>query len=147
MENLSKLSANFRGSKIPIWINIVQILLTLILLTASYWFYFDHSTVLETGITITGVPDLNLIYEFAARTFTMVVISIFVILSQNPRYFLLLFLMNILRETQEGFIDPLFPVANAPISPIGDFIVHIIIVAIEIFAFITLYRINKKLDN
>ena len=131
-------------TKIPLWINIVQVLLNLILLQQAYQFYFDHSAVLKSGITIDGVPDMNLIYEYAGRTFTMAAISIVILLSQNPRYFLLLFLINILRETQETFIDPLFPLTNAPIAPIGDFIIHIIIVGIEILAGITLYRITKK---
>ena len=55
--------------------------------------------------------------------------------------------MNIFREGQEAIIDPLFPLANAPMPPMGDLILHIVIVAIEIWAFITVYRIVKQMDK
>lgn len=52
--------------------------------------------------------------------------------------------MSILRESQETFIDPLLPYANAPGSPLVDFSMHIVIVALEITAFVVLYKIAKK---
>ena len=55
--------------------------------------------------------------------------------------------MNILREGFETIIDPLFPLANAPMSPTGDFIAHLIIVGIEVWAFIKVYNITKEMDE
>ena len=47
----------------------------------------------------------------------------------------------------ETIIDPLFPLANAPMSPTGDFIAHLIIVGIEVWAFIKVYNITKEMDE
>lgn len=136
----------FKNSKIPVWVNILQLLLTVIMLQQAYMFTFDHPAVLASGIQIDGVANLNLLYEFASRTFVMAVISLFVLVSQNPRYFLIVLLMNILREGLETIIDPMFPLANAPMSPSGDFIAHLIIVGIEIWAFIKVYKITREMD-
>ena len=72
-----------KTSAIPMWINILQILLTLILVQQTYQFYFNLDAVLASGIEITGVPDKNLVYEFAGRTGTMAIISILIMLSQD----------------------------------------------------------------
>ena len=53
-------------AKIPTWVNILQVILTLIMLQQVYMFYLDHQAVAASGITVEGVPDLNLLYEFAA---------------------------------------------------------------------------------
>ena len=118
-------------------------LLIRILLQQTYLLYFDHKAVLSSGIKIDGVPDLNLIYEFAGRTATMAIVSIFIMYSQNVKLFIVMFLMNLLREIQETIIDPLFPLTNAPLSPTGDLVAHIVIVGIELIAFIKLYKMSK----
>ena len=85
---------------------------------ANSYFIFDHEAVLSSEIKIDGVPDFNLIYEFAGRTATMAIVSIFIMYSQNVKLFIVMFLMNLLREIQETIIDPLFPLTNAP--PFSD---------------------------
>ena len=136
-----------KRSTIPMWINILQILLTLILLQQTYQFYFNLDAVLASGIEITGVPDKNLVYEFAGRTGTMAIISILIMLSQDVKLFIIMFIMNVLREGQETIIDPLYPLINAPVSPITDLILHLVIVSIEIIALLKLfgiYKMNKR---
>ena len=136
-----------KTSAIPMWINILQILLTLILVQQTYQFYFNLDAVLASGIEITGVPDKNLVYEFAGRTGTMAIISILIMLSQDVKLFIIMFLMNVLREGQETIIDPLYPLINAPVSPITDLILHLVIVSIEIIALLKLfgiYKMNKR---
>lgn len=135
------------NTKIPIWINVLQVLLTLVMLQQTYMFYLNHQAVADSGILIEGVPNLNLLYEFAGRTATMALVSIFVLISQNPRYFVVVLLMNLLREGQETIINPLFPLANAPMAPSGDFALHVLIVAIELWAFIAMLRIVRQLDE
>ena len=98
----------------------------------------------DSGVLVQGVPMLNLVYEMGARTFVMVLVSIYVLINQNPLQYLVVLFMNIVREGQEMFIDPLFPILNAPVSPMVDFIIHVVIVAIEIWAFITVLKISKK---
>ncbi|NIJ45600.1 hypothetical protein FHR24_002068 [Wenyingzhuangia heitensis] len=130
-------------NKIPLWINILQGVLILIMLSQVYQFYFDHNAVTASGININGVADYNLIYEFAARTATMAIVSIFIMFSQDVKLFVAMFLMNVLREGQETIIDPLFPLLNAPASPTMDLVIHIIIVGVELIAFVKLYKISK----
>lgn len=131
-------------SKIPLWVNIMQALLILIMLSQVYIYFFNHQMMAATGVSVEGAPMLNLIYEIGARTFVMVIASIYVMITQNPIQYLVVLLMNVVRETQEMIIDPLFPVLNAPASPIVDFGIHVVIVAIEVWAFITVTRIVKN---
>jgi len=79
-----------------------------------------------------------------ARTLVMALASIYVLITQNPKQYLVVLLMNILREGQETIIDPLYPILNAPASPTADFWIHVVIVAIEILAFVVVYRIAKR---
>lgn len=134
----------FKNSRIPVWVNIVQIVLTLIMLVQVYWNYFGHDILLEQGVTLAGVPDLNMAYTLGGRTATMAAAAIFVLITQNPKQFLVVLFMNIVREGQEMIIDPLFPVANADAAPAVDFGIHVVIVAIEILAFVTVLRIVRR---
>ncbi len=131
-------------SKIPLWVNIMQAILILIMLAQVYMYFFNHEMMADTGVQVEGAPMLNLVYEMGARTLVMVIASIYVMLTQNPKQFIVVLLMNIVREGQEMIIDPLFPVLNAPASPAVDFWIHVGIVAIEIGAFIVVFKISKN---
>ena len=109
-----------------------------------YMYFFDHDLLAATGVTVNGTPDLNLVYEMGGRTLTMAAASIFVMITQNARQFLVVLFMNILREGTETIIDPLFPIANAPASPDMDFGMHVVVVAIEILACIVVWKRLKK---
>lgn len=135
---------NFKNTKIPIWVNIVQIILVMIMLGQVYMYFFNHQMMADTGVSVDSVPMLNLVYEMGARTLVMALASIYVLITQNAKQYLVVLLMNILREGQETIIDPLYPVLNAPASPAADFWIHIVIVAIEILAFIVVYRIARQ---
>lgn len=131
-------------AKIPMWVNIVQVILTLIMLGQVYMYFFNHQMMADTGVLVEGVPMLNLVYEMGARTLVMVIASIYVLITQNPKQFLVVLLMNIVREGLETIIDPLYPILNAPASPTVDFGIHVVIVIIEIWAFVTVFRLTKK---
>ncbi len=45
------------------------------------------------------------------------------------------------------FVDPLWPVADAPFSPTVDFLIHVVIVAIEVTPFVTVLKITRQADN
>mgnify|MGYP000860102890 FL=1 len=134
----------FKNSDIPIWVNVLQVLLTLIMLGQVYMYFFDHDLLSATGVVIYGTPDLNLVYEMGGRTLTMAAASIFVLIMQDTRQFLVVLFMNILREGVETIIDPLFPIANAPAGPAMDFRMHVVIVAIEVLAFVVIWKRVKK---
>ncbi len=129
---------------VPFWVIILQVILTLIMLGQVYMYFFNHHLITESGIEINGVPTLNLIYEMGARTFVMVIASIYVLVTQNPKQFLVVLIMNIAREAQEMIIDPLFPILNAPVSPLTDFLIHLVIVIIEIWALVVVYKSQNK---
>lgn len=133
----------FKNSQIPLWVNIFLMVLILFMAMQVYWFYFNHQFLLDAGITIEGVPDLNIMYTTAGRLVAMIAVSIFVLITQNPNQYLVVLLLSILREGQETFIDPLFPYANAGPAAV-DFGMHVLIVALEVWAFIIVYRITKK---
>ena len=76
----------------------------------------------------------------------MAIISILILFSQNIKLFIIMFMMNVLRQGQETIIDPLFTLANAPITLTVDFILHAIIVSIEIGTLIKLIKIYKTIS-
>ncbi len=133
-----------KDSPIPLWVNLFMVVILLFMIPQVYVFFFNHEFLLEAGISIDGNPDLNIIYTTASRLLTMVVITIFVLITQNPLQYLVVLIMSVLREGQEMFIDPLFPYANAPASPTIDFGMHVVIVAIEIAACIAVYKAAKR---
>ena len=95
-------------------------------------FYVDHQAVEALGITTEGIPNLHLLCAFGARTATIALLSIVVMIAQNLRYFLVILLVNLFREGFKKFVDPLRTPANALVSPMVDFIMHIMIIAIEL---------------
>ena len=131
-------------SRIPLWVNIMQAILVLIMLGQVYMYFLNHQMMVSTGVLVESTPMKNLVYEMGARTLVMVIASIYVMITQNSKQFLVVLLMNIFREGQEMIIDPLYPILNAPVSPIADFWIHIVIVVIEILAFIVVFKSTKK---
>jgi len=132
----------FKNSPIPIWVNILLIVLILFMAIQGYLFYFNHQFLLDAGITIEGVPDLNIIYTTAGRLLAMTAASVFVLYTQNPNQYLVVLFMSIFKDGQQTLIDPLFPSANA--VPLVGFGMHFVIVALEIWAFIIVYRITRQ---
>ena len=133
----------FKNSPIPIWVNIFLLILILFMSIQVYWFYFNHQSLIDAGITIEGVPNLNIIYTTAGRLVAMIAASVFVLITQNPHQYLVVLFMSIFREGQETIIDPLFPYVNAA-PPMADFVIHLVIIALEIWASIIVYRMTKK---
>lgn len=134
-------------TKIPLWVNIMQALLILIMIGQVYMYFFNHEMLSETGVIAEGSPMLNLVYEMGARTLVMVVASIYVMFTQNPIQYLVVLLMNVAREGLETIIDPLYPILNAPATPLVDFWIHVVIVVIEVLALFTVYKIVKNNDE
>ncbi len=133
-----------RQSPIPIWVNIMQAVLILIMVAQVIEHFFNHDAIRAMGWPTEGDPSLNLIYEMGSRLLVMVVASVYVMITQNPAQYLVVLIMNVVRESMEGWIDPLFPVADAPASPMVDFLIHVVIVVIEIAALVAVARIVKR---
>ena len=97
----NKMFNKLRNSPIPIWVNLVLVMLMLFMSLQVVQFYFGHEMLAESGITIDGTPNQNILYTTAGRLVAMVGASIFVLVTQNPNQFLVVFFMSILREGQE----------------------------------------------
>ena len=134
----------FKNSPIPIWVNVFLVFIVLLMTVQVFWNYFNHEYLLDAGITIEGDPDKNVLYTTAGRLVAMIGASILVLITQNPAQHAVVWFMSILRESQEMLIDPLFPYANSPAAPVVDFGIHVVIVALEIAAFITVSRIARQ---
>ena len=139
--------SKIKASPIPLWVNLLLVLLILFMLPQVYWNYFDHQVLLDSGITIEGEPDQNVLFTTAGRLVAMIAASVLVLVTQNPAQFVVVMLMSAIREAQEGFIDPLYPMADAPIGPTVDFVVHVVIVAAEVAALVVVYRLWKAQDT
>ena len=133
-----------RNSPIPIWINALLVILVALMLVQVYWNYFDNQVLLDSGITIQGDPDQNVIYTTAGRLVAMIAASVLVLVTQNPAQYVVVMFMSAIREAQEGVIDPLYPMADAPMSPTVDFLVHVVIVAAEVAALVVVYRLARQ---
>ncbi len=96
---------------------------------------------------VEGDTQLNLIYEMGSRLGVIVAASVFVMITQNPRQYLVVVFMNVVREGTEVFVDPLWPVADTPFSPTADFLIHVVIVAIEVAALVTVWKIIRQADR
>lgn len=134
-------------SRIPLWVNIMQAELILIMAVQVYELFFNHDALTAAGWETAGDPALNLVYEMGARLTAMIVISVFVMITQNPRQYLVLLIMNVVRESLEGIIDPLYPVADASATPLVDFFIHVVIVTIEIAALVAVAKISRREDK
>lgn len=80
--------AMFKNSEIPKWVNIFLIVITFFMAIQVYWFYFSHQFLADAGITIQGIPDLNIMYTTAGRLVAMIAVSILVLITQNPNQYL-----------------------------------------------------------
>ena len=136
--------SRIKASPIPLWVNLLLIILILFMLPQVYWNYFDNQVLLDSGITIQGDPDQNVIYTTAGRLVAMIAVSVLVLVTQNPAQYVVVMLMSAIREAQEGFIDPLYPMADAPISPTVDFVIHVLLVTAEVAALVVVYRLAKQ---
>ena len=66
----------------------------------------------------------------------------FVLYTQEPKQVLVVLLLSIFKDGQQTLIDPLFPYANA--DPTVDLVTHSVVVALEIWAFIVVFRIVRR---
>ncbi len=136
-----------KTSPIPLWVNLLVVLLIAFMGIQVVWNYFDNQVLLDSGITIQGDPDQNVIYTTAGRLVAMIAASVLVLVTQNPAQYVVVMFMSAVREAQEGFIDPLYPMADSPISPTADFLIHVVIVAAEVAALVVVYRLWKAQDT
>lgn len=147
LRSVGSVLTRFKTSPIPLWVNLLLVVLIALMGIQVVWNYFDNQVLLDSGITIQGDPDQNVIYTTAGRLVAMIAVSVLVLVTQNPAQYVVVMFMSAIREAQEMFIDPLYPMADAPVSPAVDFSVHVVIVAAEVAALVVVYRLWKAQDT
>ncbi|MCX6058541.1 MAG: hypothetical protein NTW69_10370 [Chloroflexi bacterium] len=126
-------------TKIPIWINILQVLILAILTFQTYACYFNPS-LLYAGFTVDAVT-VKMIYVLAGRNAVMMIISLLALIRQDARFYSFAFLMHSLRELQDMFIVPLTG------GGLAIFFVFLIVFVIpEITAYFKLNKIANELS-
>ena len=113
--------------KIPIWINILQVVILAILSFQTYACYFNPELIYP-GITIDAV-SAQAIYVLAGRNAMMAAISLLALIRQNPHFYAFAFLMHSLRDLQDMFIAPLTGAPGG--AAIGVFFVFLIVFVIS----------------
>lgn len=98
---------NYRRDKIPMWINIILVVVIIILIFQMYACYFNPSLAYGTFENIDA--NRQAILALAGRNFVMVVLTLLTLKSQNAMFFVFTFLMNIARELYDmllvGYLD------------------------------------------
>lgn len=102
-----KPNANYRRDKIPMWINILNIVVICILLFQMYACFFNPS--LAYGAFENSDANRHAILTLAGRNFVMIVVTLLALKSQNAMFLAFTFLMNFTREFYDmllvGYLD------------------------------------------
>ena len=127
-------------NKIPLWIYLLQGLLCLILAQQAFSYYqFDY-----WGEIASTDSEKRQLLELAGRTLAMLIVGVIVMISRNPHYFVVLFILNIVRETNETFVDTIYETDK---SPIVNILVHLVIISLEVWALVKAYKVSKSQSN
>ena len=134
-------------SKIPLWINVLQVVIILILSFQTFACYFKPE-MLYPGIRLDGIVDQQAMYVLAGRNAMMAIVAIVVLFSQDPKFYIVAFLMNFLRELQDMFIVAMNSPADSPIPPVANFFIFLLVFVVpEFIALQRLRKISKQMDN
>lgn len=96
MNESTKPNANFRRDKIPMWINILTIVVIGILLFQMISAFINPSWAYGTFENTDA--NRQAILTLAGRNFVMIVVTLFALRSQNAMFLAFTFLMNFARE-------------------------------------------------
>jgi uncharacterized membrane protein len=100
-------NSNYRRDKIPMWINILSIIVIAILIFQMYACYFNPSLAYGTFENIDA--NRQAILTLAGRNFVMIVVTLLALKSQNAMFLAFTFLMNFAREFYDmllvGYLD------------------------------------------
>ena len=89
-------NSNYRRDKIPLWINILSIIVIMILVFQMYACFFNPS--LAYGAFENIDANRQAILTLAGRNFVMIVVTLLALKSQNAMFLAFTFLMNFARE-------------------------------------------------
>jgi hypothetical protein len=98
---------NYRRDKIPMWMNVLSVIVIVILFFQMYACYFNPSLAYGTFENIDA--NRQAILTLAGRNFVMIVVTLFALQSQNAMFLFFTFLINFAREFYDmllvGYLD------------------------------------------
>jgi len=127
-------------TKIPVWVNILQVVILAILTFQTYACYFNPQ-LLYPGITV-DENSAKMIYVLGGRNAMMAIISVIALVRQNPRFYSFAFLMHSLRDFQDMFIAPL---TGGGI--VVFFVFLIVFVTPEILSYLKLNKMANEMEK
>jgi hypothetical protein len=135
-------NSNYRRSKIPLWINIVSIVVIAILVFQIYACYFNPSLAYGTFENIDA--NQQAILTLAGRNFVMIVVTLLALKSQNAMFLIFTFLMNFVREFYDmllvGYLD------HFSMKGIGMMATFLVFLIPYVFALKKLRKLASKND-
>ena len=135
-------NSNFRRDKIPMWINIISIIVIAILVFQMYACYFNPSLAYGTFENI----DVNrqAILTLAGRNLVMIIVTLLALKSQNAMFLAFTFLMNFVREFYDmllvGYLD------HFSLKGIGMMATFLVFLIPYVFALKKLRQLASKND-
>ena len=133
-------NSNFRRDKIPMWINIISIIVIAILVFQMYACYFNPS--LAYGAFENIDANRQAILTLAGRNFVMIIVTLLALKSQNAMFLAFTFLMNFAREFYDmllvGYLD------HFSLKGIGMMATFLIFLIPYIFALKKLRKLASK---
>ena len=131
-------------TKIPLWINALQVVILAILSFQTYACFFEPELLFH-GI-IVDATSARSIYVLAGRNAVMAAISLLALVKQSPRFYSFAFLVHGLRELQDMFIVPLTGEPGAEAFAVF-FVFLIVFVIPEILAYFKLDKIARDSEQ
>lgn len=133
-------TATSMKTNIPLWINILQVIILAILAFQTYACYFNPELIYPGAVT--NDASAQAIYVLAGRNALMAAISLLALVRQKPRFYSFAFLMHSLRELQDMFINPLTG------QPFYVFFIFLFVFVIpEIIAYFELTRMADEVER
>jgi uncharacterized membrane protein len=135
-------NSNFRRDKIPMWINIISIIVIAILVFQMYACFFNPS--LAYGAFENIDANRQAILTLAGRNFVMIIVTLLALKSQNAMFLAFIFLMNFAREFYDmllvGYLD------HFSLKGIGMMATFLVFLIPYVFALKKLRQLASKND-
>jgi hypothetical protein len=135
-------NSNYRRDSIPLWINIITLVVICILLFQMIAAFINPSWAYGQFENIDA--NRQAILTLAGRNFVMIVITIMALRSQNAMFLAFIFLMNFVREFYDmilvGYLD------NFSLKGIGMMATFLIFLIPYVIALKKLRKLASKVD-
>lgn len=120
------INTNFRRDAIPMWINILSIIVILILLFKTYS-AFANPSLAYGAIDGSVLANQRVLWELAGRNITMVVATLLALRSQNAMFLAFIMIINLVREGFDMFMNIRFSDGDlGQVMQAGSFLIFLV---------------------